>query len=325
MAKFSNSNVCKKTGVIQVDTDGLWVIFQHFCLTYGQKKDTLFESALPRFLDLFDYYNIKATFFVVGNDLFSPEKLTLLKEVVKRGHEIANHSMTHAEGFSFLSYKEKLDEIEAAERIIQDKLGVLTRGFRTPSNDVNSDILKILEDRGYAYDSSLIPTYYGPLFKRLKFFSLGINRKNHYLGKFIYGFSPLKPYHPNKNKLWEKGDMKIIEIPITTMPGLRLPFHASFTLATCQIGFGSALFDLGLALLKMTPYPLNFVFHTNELSDPIADKKIRRQYGLKLPLKEKYKLCNHILCAIRNDYNIITSLEYANLLDKEKNNNDGTQ
>ena len=314
MPEFLKPRNDKKIGLIQVDTDGLWVIFQHFCLDWEQKKDVLYESALPRFLDLFDNYNIKATFFVVGKDLFCPEKLALLKETVKRGHEIANHSMTHAEGFSFLSYNEKLREIEDAERIIQDKLGILTRGFRTPSNDVDSDVLKILEGKGYAYDSSLMPTYYGPLLKRLKFCSLKISRNDHYLGRFMYGFSPLKPYYPDENKLWKNGCRKIIEIPITTMPGLRLPFHASFTFAAYQIGLGNALFDLGFTLLKMTSCPLNFIFHTNELSDPIADQDIRRQYGLKLSLKEKYKLCNHMLCAIKNDYNIITSLEYANLV-----------
>jgi peptidoglycan-N-acetylglucosamine deacetylase len=310
----------KKTCVIQVDTDGLWVIFQHFCRTSDKEKDTLFETALPRFMDLFDQHNIKATFFVVGKDLFSPEKLALLKEAVKKGHEIANHSMTHAEGFSFLSYRDKLREIEEAELIIQDKLGVQTRGFRTPSNDVDIEVLRILEDKGYVYDSSLMPTYYGPLLKRIKFSSLMINRDDHYLGRFIYGFSSLKPYYPDKIKLWKKGGMKIIEIPITTMPGLRLPFHASFTFAAYQVGFGSALFDLGFALLRMTSCPLNFVFHTNELSDPIEDREIRRQYGLKLPLKEKYGLCNHMLNAIRNDYDIITSLEYANLLQNRKYN-----
>ena len=318
MSEFLNSNASKKTGVIQVDIDGLWAIFQHFCLTYNQKKDLLYTSALPRFLDLFDNYNIKATFFVVGKDLLVPEKLSLLKEVVNRGHEIANHSMTHAEGFSFLSYPEKLREIEDAERIIQDKLGVLTRGFRTPSNDVNSDVLKILQDRGYIYDSSLMPTYYGPLLKRLKFFSLRINRKNHYLGRSVYGLAPLKPYHPDENKLWKKGSMKIIEIPITTMPALRLPFHASFTFAAYQMGFGNALFDLGFTLLKMADCPLNFVFHTNELSVPITEVSIKRQWGLKLPLKEKNKICNHMLSVIINNYNIVTSLEYANLLQGKK-------
>jgi len=303
-----------KYGVIQIDTDGLWVIFQHFCLNYESKQDLLFESALPRFLDLFDSYNIKATFFVVGKDLLYPERLALLKEVARRGHEIANHTMTHREGFSFLSYKEKLQEIEDAQNIIQEKLGITTRGFRTPSNDVDSDVLKILEKKGYAYDSSVMPTYYGSLIKKIKFSSLKITRNNHYLGKFIYGFSPLQPYHPNPDKLWKKGNLKLLEIPITTMPWIRMPFHASFTFALYQMGFGCTLFNLGYTLLKMTSLPLNFVFHTNELSTPITDERIKRQYGLNLPLNEKYKLCNHMLRAIRDDFNIITSLEYSNLL-----------
>jgi len=318
---FLDSNDSKKTGLIQVDTDGLWVIFQHFCQPYDQKEDILYESALPRFLDLFDYYNIKATFFVVGKDLLYPKRLALLKETVKRGHEIANHSMTHAEGFSFLTYKEKLREIEDAENIIHDKLGVLTKGFRTPSNDVDSVVLKILEDKGYTYDSSLLPTYYGPLIKRLKFSSLRILRKSHYLGRFKYGFSPLEPYHPHEDKLWKKGDLKIIEIPITTMPGPRLPFHASFTFAAYQIGLGYALFNLGYMLLKMTPHSLNFVFHTNELSDPIKDQKLKRQYGLGITLKDKFKLCNHMLSNIISDYDIITSLEYATSMRNNKYNN----
>lgn len=159
-----------------------------------------------------------------------------------------------------------------------------------------------------------MPTYYGPLLKKIKFSFLKIKRKNHYLGRFVYGFSPLKPYHPNPDKLWENGNLKLLEIPITTMPWIRMPFHTSFTFAVYQMGFGCALFNLGYALLKMTSLPLNFVFHTNELSTPIADKRIKRQYGLNLSLVEKYKICNHVLRAIQNDFNIITSLEYANLL-----------
>lgn len=304
----------KKTGTIQIDTDGLWVIFQHFGLDYQKPQDAMYESSLPRFLQLFDELNIKATFFVVGKDLLSPPKVELLKKVVKNGHEIANHTMTHREGFSFLSFDEKKREIEDAEHIIQDKLGVTPKGFRTPSNDVDSDVLKILEDRGYLYDSSLMPTFYGPLIKRLKFGTLKITRRNHYLGRFLYGFSPLAPYHPSSEKIWKKGEMKIIEVPITTMPILRFPFHASFTFAAYHFGLGCGLFNLGYTLLGFTGLPLNFVFHTNELSDPISEKEIKRQYGLNFPLAVKQKICNQILKAIQKDYNLIPTIDYARSL-----------
>lgn len=310
---MNHKDTAKKIGIIQIDVDGLWVIFQHFGIDYNQTQDVLYESAVPRFLDLFGVYGIKATFFVVGKDLLSDSKVKLLKRAVKEGHEIANHTMNHAEGFSYLSFKKKKREIEDAERIIQDKLGVETKGFRTPSNDVDLNVLKILEDKGYAYDSSLLPTYYGPLLKKLKFASLKIPRKDHYLGRFIYGLSPLSPYHPSYEAIWRKGKMRIIEVPITTMPWLRFPFHPSFTFAAYHLGLGCSLFRLGYALLSLTKLPLNFVFHTNELSEPIYEKKIKRQFGLNLPLETKLKICNDILRTISHDFNIISTLEYSSI------------
>ena len=303
--------MAKKKGVIQIDVDGLWVIFQHFGFEHSCSEDLLYESALPGFLDFFDAHNVKATLFVVGKDLQTPFKVKLLKKAVENGHEIANHTMNHAEGFSFLPLDKKIKEIEDAERIIRDTLGVNVKGFRTPSNDVDSETLKILEDRGYTYDSSLLPTYYGPLLKKLKFASLKVPRKDHYLGKCAYGFAPLEPYHPAYETIWKKGEMKIIEIPITTMPWLRMPFHTSFTLASYQLGFKCGLFNLGYGLLSLTNLPLNFVFHTNELSVPIYDERIRRQLGLNLPLETKQKICNHILTRIKKDFDIVTTLEYS--------------
>lgn len=300
----------KKLCTIQIDVDGLWAIFQHFGIDYNEPRDNLYESSLPRFLEIFEAFGIKATLFVVGKDLLSSAKTELLKQAVKKGHEIANHTMTHREGFSFLPSGEKKREIEDAERIIQDKLGVATKGFRTPSNDVDSDTLRILEDKGYLYDSSLMPTYFGPLLKRLKFASLKISRRDHYLGRAAYGLAPLAPYHPSSKALWKKGEMQITEVPITTMPGLRFPFHASFTFAAYHLGLGCSLFKLGYALINMTPLPLNFVFHTNELSDPIYGKNIKRQFGLNLPLPEKQKICAQILNTIKKDFDFVPTIEY---------------
>lgn len=301
----------KKPGLIQIDADGLWVIFQHFGFKHSAPDDLLYASALPRFLDLFDAYGIKATFFVVGKDLLTASKVSLLRKAVEKGHEIANHTMNHAEGFSLLPLDKKKEEIEDAEKIIQDTLGLTPKGFRTPSNDVDSQTLKILEERGYSYDSSLLPTYFGPLLKKLKFSSLHIARKDNYLGKSIYGLAPLKPYHPSSEAIWKKGKMKIVEIPITTMPWLRLPFHTSFTLAAYHLGLGCGLFNLGYWLLSLTNLPLNFVFHTNELSVPIDEEKIKRQLGLNLPLETKQRICDYILGTIKKDFDILTTLEYS--------------
>jgi hypothetical protein len=300
----------KPPACIQIDTDGLWVIFRHFGIPYEREDDPVFETAVPRFLELFDEFGIKAAFFAVGSDLRFPARAALLGECVRRGHEIANHSMNHREGFSFLSREEKLREIAEAETAIETSLGVKPLGFRAPSNDVDAETLSILDQRGYLYDSSLLPTFYGPLLSSLKFARMKLAPR-HYLGRPVYGFAPRTPYNPDTGRIWKRGAMRIRELPITTMPLLRFPFHASFTLAASRFGLGMGLFRTGYALHAATRAPLNFVFHTNELCDPFYDRSIRRQFGLSLPLDRKIRLCKNILEKITRDFTVIPSSSFA--------------
>jgi len=172
--------------------------------------------------------------------------------------------------------------------------------------------MQILEDRGYVYDSSLLPIYWGPLLKKIKFHGLKIKRNDHYLGRCLYGFAPNYPYHPSYKSLRWHGHMKILEVPITAMPLCRIPFHTSFLFALAHFGHNTHLFDIGFALTKLFRIPYNFLFHTNELSDPITDTAIKHQFGLDLPIDKKLFLCNHVLSHITNTYQCTTTLDYAN-------------
>ena len=301
----------KRLATIQVDVDGLWVVYQHFGVPNMQPDDIMYESALPRMLELFKRYNIKATLFVVGRDLQVKQRAALVRAMVESGHEIANHTMSHAEGFSFLSWEKKEYEIAEAERIIVGELGVKPKGFRAPSNDVDNETLHILADRGYVYDSSLLPTYAGPLIRMIKFWGLKINRKHHYLGKSYYGRAPLHPYHPDEAAVHKTGNMSLIEVPITTMPYVRLPIHGSFHFALARFGLQSLLFHVGCGLVKTTNVPLNYLFHTNEFSDSFSDKRIKRQLGLDLPVSKKTRMCEHILQTLSSECICVTTEEYV--------------
>ena len=55
----------------------------------------------PWVLDLLDKYGIKATFFMVGDNVRKhPEEFCM---VVERGHRIGNHTFNHIRGFEYLS------------------------------------------------------------------------------------------------------------------------------------------------------------------------------------------------------------------------------
>lgn len=69
----------------------------------------------PWVLDLLDRYGIKATFFMVGDNVRRhPE---LLEEVKRRGHSYGNHTMHHLQGMKTMAHRYLRDVSEAAALI----------------------------------------------------------------------------------------------------------------------------------------------------------------------------------------------------------------
>ena len=70
--------------------------------------NAVYDDALPRFLDIFDEYGVKATFFIVGKDLENRENCKRIRELSDRGHEAANHTYSHYQNFFQLDIKDKM-------------------------------------------------------------------------------------------------------------------------------------------------------------------------------------------------------------------------
>ena len=69
----------------------------------------------PWVLDKLDEYGIKATFFMVGDNVArNPE---LYQEVKRRGHSVGNHTMHHLQGMKVSSYRYMHDITEANDLI----------------------------------------------------------------------------------------------------------------------------------------------------------------------------------------------------------------
>jgi peptidoglycan/xylan/chitin deacetylase (PgdA/CDA1 family) len=80
-------------------------------------------------LDLLDAHAAKATFFVVGER--AQARPDAIREIVRRGHTLGNHSATHPAGrFWALGPRRMDDEITRAQQVLQDITGVAPRWFR---------------------------------------------------------------------------------------------------------------------------------------------------------------------------------------------------
>jgi polysaccharide deacetylase family protein (PEP-CTERM system associated) len=110
-----------------------------------------------RVLDLFDRYQVKATFFFVG---WIADKFPhLVRDVHARGHELACHGYWHRTVYS-LTPQEFRSDTRDAVRAIEDAAGIRVCGYRAPSWSITRDCLwalDILAEEGFLYDSSIYP------------------------------------------------------------------------------------------------------------------------------------------------------------------------
>ncbi len=142
---------------VHVDLDGVQQIFRAHGRSYRGTGDPVFASGVETMLRLFDDARIRATLFVIAEDLRDSTKRAALKSAVASGHELASHTMTHP-NLLRATRSQKEREIVDSKAVMEDTLGVAVRGFRAPGYAIDSEALQILAGAGYLYDSSVFPT-----------------------------------------------------------------------------------------------------------------------------------------------------------------------
>jgi cellulose synthase/poly-beta-1,6-N-acetylglucosamine synthase-like glycosyltransferase/peptidoglycan/xylan/chitin deacetylase (PgdA/CDA1 family)/spore germination protein YaaH len=97
-------------------------------LTFDDGPDPIWT---PRILDVLQRHNIKATFFMIGEQV--AEYPDIVREVYRAGEEIGNHSFTHPNMAHVSEERVKL-ELSATQRAFQAVLGRSPKLFRPPYN-----------------------------------------------------------------------------------------------------------------------------------------------------------------------------------------------
>ncbi len=163
------------------------------------------NQGMPRLLDLYDKYGVKATFFFTGHIA------TLYPQVVKmayeRGHEVGSHGLTHevSQAFDVLTPDEQLSHLRQSKQILEDIIGDEVISFRAPAARVDEKFPLIMKEAGFKVDSSVAS-------QRLDmFFSFGALKKLHWIT------APRKAYRVNEENIFKKGNSNVMEIPISAM------------------------------------------------------------------------------------------------------------
>lgn len=169
------------------------------------------EVGLPPFLNLLDEIKVKADFFVTAD--VCEKYPNIIKEIINYGHNIGSHGLAH-DLLWHKNYKQQYEELLLSSNIIEKYTGNRPVMFRAPAFSVTTNTLKVLEKLNYSIDSSVMP---GAVTKRFK----GL------LTIKSFKDAPRKPYHPSSKDVAKKGEMNILEVPLTENPiFLGAPFGA---------------------------------------------------------------------------------------------------
>ncbi|MHB8847317.1 MAG: polysaccharide deacetylase family protein [Burkholderiales bacterium] len=97
----------------------------------------------PQVLEILDRYQVKASFFCIADRAERyPE---LCREIVKRGHDVENHSRHHRHNFSLLGSRGYRREIEAAQAVLSALTGTQPQFFRAPAGLRNPFLDPVLQ------------------------------------------------------------------------------------------------------------------------------------------------------------------------------------
>jgi hypothetical protein len=215
---------------VSLDLDDLWTYLKVRGDARWQERPTYLPTFVPLMLDTLDALGLRITVFIVGADAARPELRPLFQSIVARGHEVANHSHEHESWLHTYNDEQLRSELDRAEAAIVEATGQRPRGFRGPGYSWSPALLEMLAERGYEYDASTLPTFIGPLARWYYFRTAGLSREARETRRLLFGSwrDGLRPLRAHRLQL--PSGRELLEIPVTTVPVVRTPFHPSYLL-----------------------------------------------------------------------------------------------
>jgi len=310
----------KPLASISLDLDNQWSYMKIHGDEGWNKFPSYLDVFIPHVLQVLDDLDLKITFFIVGQDAVLEKNKKYIQMIVERGHEVGNHSFHHESWLQTYSKPQIEEEIKQAEEAIFEVTGQKTTGFRGPGFSWSNDLLEVLQKRGYLFDASTLPTYIGPLARLYYFWTSGLSKeerkeRKELFGTFKDGLRPLKPYQ------WKLANNEtIIEIPVTTIPVFKVPFHLSYLLylSGFSIGLMKLYLNFAILLCKITGTRPSFLLHPLDLVGGDQVPELAFFPGMNIKSDQKVKVFKIAVQKLKKYYNMANMDIYAKSLANRK-------
>lgn len=266
-------------------------------------RDPSFFAVADRFLDLSARYGFRYTIFVIGRDLEDPEVRARVRDWAATGHEIGNHSYNHRPNLGALPTASMRDEVMRSHELIASVIGRPPRGFIAPGWATSRELLGVLQDAGYLYDTSVFPSYFMWLILAKLWLNFRSDPRRHELLQrrdlLANLLASRRPYLASRESLHRPQHSGILILPVPVTPLLRIPcWH------TARFVFPAWLYRHALQACRKTA-DFYYLMHPADL----ADARDVEQMGVEITnlerlhvgLARKQALLAEVLDSLRDD------------------------
>ena len=303
----------KPIASLSLDLDDLWAYQRSHGDPGWEQRRSYLPVLMPPLLDLLDEHSCRLTFFVVGADAAVPKTVPWLRMITERGHEVGNHSFNHECWMQRYSRDEISSEIGRAEEAILAATGERPRGYRGPAFSWSPLLLDVLAERGYLYDASTLPTYLGPLARAYFLATARLDaeqRRKHQdlFGSFRDGLRPVHAYR------WRLPSGRVLlEIPVTTIPVVKTPFHMSYLIYLSRFSQGlmRAYLRIALELCLRTGVNPSFLMHPLDILGPEHAPELAFFPGMDLPAAKKQSVVREVIATLAKHFTLVPMSSHA--------------
>ncbi len=298
---------------LSLDLDNKWSYLKTHGDEAWSKLPTYLDLVVPRILEMLEEFELKITFFVVGLDADQEINAKALQQIAKAGHEIGNHSYRHEPWLHLYTRDEIVEEFARTEVALERVTGRKPIGFRGPGFSFSREVLQVMTERGYQYDCSTFPTFLGPVARAYYFFRSNLNRaqrnqRQALFGTIADGLQRLKPFR------WRlKSNQALIEIPVTTMPLFRVPFHLSYVMFLAKRSEWLAVqyFKFSLALCRLRGIEPSILLHPLDFLGSDDDADLGFFPAMDIPYAKKERVLRKVLGVLKRKFQVVSMEAHA--------------
>lgn len=295
------------TATLSLDLDNTWSYLKIHGDPNWQEAASHFPLFIPKILKFLKEHNQTLTFFVVGKDAKKQENHPWLKAISESGHEFGNHSFHHEPWIQTLATAKIIEELQYSHETITTATGKSPVGYRGPGFSVSKGTLKAVQALNYQFDASVLPSVIGPI-ARLYYLATMKEMKKEEKGKrdTLFG-SFTNCFYPNSPFRWKDDDGDVLEIPVTTIPLIRLPFHLSYLLWLLQFSEIAAwsYFKIALSLCRLFKVSPSILLHPTDFLDETEVPELSFFPAMQVSSQKKYAFVGNVLKELQKHFQVV--------------------